>query len=85
MPNRDITANYGGVTIGNSQSFTVNVNFGETAQFQAATNDDNLNGVHISSTKPIAVFSGAFEFIFVKSILHKIISVTQLIIIFLFL
>lgn len=60
MPNNPSgsTANFGGNTIGAGQSFTFNLNYGETAQFQGASNSDDLNGARIVANRQVAVFSG---------------------------
>jgi len=54
------SANFNGDVIGAGQSrtFSLDARNRETAQFQAASADMNLNGAHIIADKPIAVFSG---------------------------
>lgn len=60
MPNNagGSSASFGGNTIGAGQPFTFNLNYGETAQFQAATANDDLNGARIVASRQVAVFSG---------------------------
>lgn len=52
------SARFGSDIISNGQSYTVNLQYGETAQFQGISQDANLNGAHIVSNYPISVFSG---------------------------
>ncbi|XP_067949903.1 uncharacterized protein [Watersipora subatra] len=52
------SASFGSQTIAAEEFIDVTLEYGMTAQFQSATTDDNLNGAHIISNKPISVFSG---------------------------
>ena len=61
-PNVDGTivsdALYNGQRVLAGSTVSVTLQYGETAQFQAASVNDNLNGAYIKSDKPISVFSG---------------------------
>ncbi|XP_067948374.1 uncharacterized protein [Watersipora subatra] len=49
---------FGNQVINPGDSIIVTLSYGETAQFQGASNTMNLNGAHIVSDKPISMFSG---------------------------
>lgn len=52
------SAVFEGVTYTAGQSFTFNLAYGQSAQVQGASSNDNLNGARITSSFPISVFSG---------------------------
>ena len=56
------TAQFGGSTVAAGQSITVQLRYGQTAQFQGISADQDLNGAHIVSDRPISAFSGMFYF-----------------------
>lgn len=52
------SASFNGQTYSAGQSFSFNLLYGQSAQVQGASPNDNLNGARIVSSLPISVFSG---------------------------
>ena len=52
------SADFQGQKYDAGDTIRVELSYGQTAQFQATTINDNLNGALIESSKPISVFSG---------------------------
>lgn len=51
-------ARYANELVNYGETKVITVEYGQTAQFQAASIDANLNGAHVVSDKPISLFSG---------------------------
>ena len=57
---------YDGQLVRAGSQISVTLQYGETAQFQAAAVNDSLNGAYIKSDKPISVFSGKYQYVAFK-------------------